>query len=108
MKTLKIIYLNLFIVGSVVPAYFFIQFLNEQNLAPSEFGKAIFASNPASNFSSQVLISCLVFFVFMFADPLRKKTPNMIWFIILTFAVGLSSSLPLYLYFREKNKVQNE
>jgi Terpene cyclase DEP1 len=105
MKYLRTIYLILFIVGSIVPTYFFIQFLNENSLDPNAFGKAIFASNPATNISSQVFISCLVFWVFMFSESKGKHVVRNILLVVLTFAVGLSSSLPLYLYLRE-NKSQ--
>ncbi|WP_035454818.1 DUF2834 domain-containing protein [Algoriphagus terrigena] len=105
MKKLKLVYLVLFVIGSIIPTYFFVQFLNENSLDPNAFGKAIFASNPAADFSSQVFISCLVFFVFMFADSKGKKSNRNIFLIVLTFAVGLSSSLPLYLYLRENKTV---
>jgi Terpene cyclase DEP1 len=104
MKNLKTIYLIAFIIGSIVPTYFFVSFLNEHSLDPNAFGNAIFATSPAANFSSQLLISCFVFWIFMFVDSKGKKLPNILWFMVLTFAVGLSSSLPLYLYFRERNK----
>lgn len=107
MKHLQAIYLLLFVIGSIVPGYFFIQFLNEDGLEPNAFVKAIFATNPAANFSSQVFISCLVFWVFMFAESKGKNWGRNIFLMVLTLAVGLSSSLPLYLYFREKNKTNN-
>ncbi len=107
MKNLKPIYLLLFVIGSIIPTYFFIQFLNENSLDPNAFVNAIFATNPAADFSSQVFISCLVFWVFMFADSKGKYLVRNIFLMVLTFAVGLSSSLPLYLYFREKNKSNN-
>ena len=94
-------------VGSIVPTYFFIQFLNENSLDPNAFINAIFASNPATNFSSQVFISCLVFWVFMFSESQRKHVLRNIVLMVLTFAVGLSSSLPLYLYLREKTNLRN-
>jgi hypothetical protein len=104
MKNIKLIYLLLFVIGSIIPTYFFIQFISEKSLDPNAFVKAIFATNPAADFSSQVFISCLVFWVFMFADSKGKHWGRNIFLMALTFAVGLSSSLPLFLYFREKNK----
>jgi len=107
MKNLRLIYLLLFVIGSVIPTYFFLQFLNENSLDPNAFVKAIFATAPAADFSSQVFISCLVFWVFMFADSKEKYLIRNIFLMVLTFAVGLSSSLPLYLYFRETNTTNN-
>ena len=95
-------------VGSIVPTYFFIQFLIENSLDPNAFVKSIFASNPAANISSQVFISCLVFWVFMFSESKGKHLLRNILLIVLTFAVGLSSALPLYLYLRGKTNLKNE
>lgn len=108
MKHLKTIYFILFIAGSIIPTYFFIQFLNESSLDPNAFIKAIFGTNPSSNFASQVFISVIAFFVFMFSESNRKLLMRNILLMILTFAIGLSSSLPLYLYLREKAKLKND
>ncbi len=104
MKNLKLVYLLLFIVGSIIPTYFFIQFLNENNLDPNAFIHGVFGTNPAANFGSQVFISVAVFWVFMFFESKGKHLIRNILLMILTFVVGLSSSLPLYLYLREKGK----
>jgi Terpene cyclase DEP1 len=106
MKHLKIIYFILFIVGSVIPTYFFVQFLNENSLDPNAFIKAIFGTNPSSNFASQVFLSLIAFLVFMFSESNRKHLMRNVLLMILTFVVGLSSSLPLYLYLREKAKTR--
>lgn len=108
MKYLRTIYFILFMVGTIVPTYFFIKFLNENSLDPNAFVKAIFGSNPAANFSSQVFISCLVFWVFMFSESKGKHLWRNTLLMVLTFAVGLSSSLPLYLYLREKTNLKKE
>jgi hypothetical protein len=106
MRNLKIVYLLLFIVGTVVPTYFFIQFLNESNLDANAFIGAVFGTNPSANFGSQVLISVVVFWVFMFSDSGNKNLSRNILLMILTFSVGLSSSLPLYLYLRERKRTR--
>ncbi len=108
MKYLKTVYFILFLVGSVIPTYFFIQFLNENSLDPDAFIKAVFGTNPSSNFASQVFISLVAFFVFMFSESSKNHLVRNILLMILTFAVGLSSSLPLYLYLREKTNLKNK
>ncbi len=102
MKYLKHVYLLLFILGSVVPTWYFVRFLQEGSLAPGAFIQGVFGTNPAANFGSQVLISVAVFWVFMFAESRGTHLRRNILLMILTFAVGLSSSLPLYLYLRER------
>lgn len=104
MKNLKIIYLLLFVVGTLLPTYFFIQFFNENNLDPNAFINSLFANNPSKNFTSQVFISLIAFWIFMFSESDRKNLIRNILLMLLTFGVGLSSSLPLYLYLRELKK----
>jgi Terpene cyclase DEP1 len=107
MKNLKSIYFLLFIVGTIIPTYFFIQFLNEHNLDPNAFINSLLANNPSKNFTSQVFISIIAFWLFMFSESGRKNLMRNILLMLLTFAVGLSSSLPLYLYLRELKKEKN-
>lgn len=104
MKNLKSIYLVLFIVGTIIPTYFFILFLSEHNLNPTTFINSLLATNPSKNFTSQVFISIIAFWLFIFSESNRKDLPRNILLMGLTFAVGLSCSLPLYLYLRESKK----
>ena len=108
MKHLKFIYLLLFVAGTIVPTYFFIQFIGENTLDANAFIKGVFGTNPAANFGSQLLISVVVFWIFMFSESKGKHLPRNILLMVLTFAVGLSSSLPLYLYLRENKKNKDD
>lgn len=64
----------------------------------------MFANDIASTFIVDLLIACVVFFVWTFVESKRSgmKAPWVIW--ILTLLFGLSGTLPLFLYQRELAK----
>jgi hypothetical protein len=103
MKNLKQIYLLLFIVGTIVPYYFVINFILQSGFDVSLFINQLFSTFPSGNFVSDLIISIFVFWVFIWFDSKNKKIPHLSIFVLLTLFVGLSSALPLYLYFREDN-----
>jgi len=102
---LKTFYLLAFIVGTAIPLYFIAGFIRGNGgVDLSLFISDLFASKASSTFSSDLLICSLVFWVFMVFDKKTKDIPHFLLFILLNLTIGLSSALPLYLFFKEKNK----
>ncbi|MEO1401845.1 MAG: DUF2834 domain-containing protein [Cyanobacteria bacterium J06635_1] len=102
-STHKNMYLALAIFGSIVPWYFLIQFLKQGNVAVGSFFAEAFANPVASALAADLLISCGVFFCFSFIE-LKRLGLSRRWlalYIGLTFGIGLSCSLPIFLYLRE-------
>lgn len=96
-------YLLLCIIGVVVPWFFLIGFLGEPGPTVILFFSSIFANQVASSVAADLLISALVFFVFVFFEG-KRLNMNRLWvFIPATLLVGLSFGLPLFLYFRAKH-----
>lgn len=92
---MKSLYLMLAIVGAVVPYGFFFGFIAAEGLNLSGFVSALFANGPAGGFTADLLISSVVFWIFMFSRPGGPKP----WlFIVLNLTIGLSCALPAYLY----------
>ena len=92
----KNVYLVLAIVGAVVPYLFFLGAFHDEVLI-SGFIPALFANGPAGGFTADLLISSLVFWLFMLANPDGPKP----WlFILLNLTIGLSCAFPGYLYAR--------
>ncbi len=102
----KNIYLVLAIIGAVVPYYFFIQQFITVGFGIGSFLSALFANPPASGFTSDLLITSLVFWIAMFHRHSLGKGPGPLLFIILTVTIGLSCALPAYLYASEGNEEQ--
>ena len=113
---MKSLYLMLAIVGAVVPYGFFFGFIAAEGLNLSGFVSALFANGPAGGFTADLLISSVVFWIFMFSRPggmfsrpggmfsrpggmfTRPDGPKPWLFIVLNLTIGLSCALPAYLY----------
>jgi len=106
-KVLPTFYITAFLIGTITPLYFIANFVTETGgIILSEFISQLFANQAASTFSSDLLICSFVFWIFMAHDKKNKNLPNILYFITLNLTIGLSSSLPLYLYFRQKRKLK--
>lgn len=94
------LYLALAVLGAVVPYVFFMQHFDASGYGISEFTSAVFATPASSGFTSDLLISSFVFWIYMFNG--RDGGPNPWPFVGLNLFIGLSCALPAYLYWRER------
>ncbi|HSG87983.1 MAG TPA: DUF2834 domain-containing protein [Pseudomonadales bacterium] len=95
------VYLLLAILGALVPWLFFLDFLRANGLGPS-FVAALFANGAAGGFTADLLISSVVFWIWMGAD-IRERGRGSPWlFVALNLTIGLSCALPAYLHGRER------
>ena len=94
-------YLLMAVLGTILPWAFFGNWFFHQGLSPLAFLKAIFPNAAASAFTADVILSSIVFWVWSFVDARRQRITS--WWLVLPAGalVGLSLSLPLYLYLRE-------
>ncbi len=82
-------------------------FLGESQISVSLFFLYIFNNNVSSSVAADLLISAVVFFVFVFVEGKRMKMSRLWIYVPSTLMVGLSFGLPLFLYFRAKNLEEN-
>ena len=92
---MKNLYLVLAIVGAVVPYLFFFQFFGQAGIDLPAFLGALFANGAAGGFTADLLITSLVFWIYIFN---RKGGPAPWLFVALNLTIGLSCALPAYLY----------
>ena len=97
----KKLYLLLAVGGAVVPYLFFIQYFADAGLSLTGFVSALFVNGAAGGFTADVLISSLVFWIFMLTRHGGGKGPKPLWFIVINLTIGLSCALPAYLYANE-------
>lgn len=97
------VYLSLCVIGIVIPWFFLAGFLGEPQPTIALFFSSIFANKIASSVATDLLISALVFFAFVFFEGKRLNMKRLWMFIPATLFVGLSFGLPLFLYFRAKH-----
>ncbi len=92
------IYLVLTIVGAVVPYVFFLDWFAVEGLSLIGFVAGGFVNGSAGGFTADVLISSLVFWIWLIA----QKTPRFWLYVLVNLTIGLSCALPLYLWLQAK------
>jgi hypothetical protein len=97
---MKKTYLALAVAGTVLPYYFFIQQMAVSGADIVGFMMLGFVNPVAAGFSTDLVISSIVFWVYMFSAGSDAPRP---WvFIALNLLVGLSCALPAWLYWRAR------
>lgn len=100
-------YLLLAILGALIPFLFFIDFFAENGIHVPGFIAALFANGAAGGFTADLLISSLVFWLFMIAARSKSKVaPFPALFILLNLSIGLSCALPAYFYTQTRRTSQ--
>jgi len=99
-ERMKNLYLLLAVVGAIVPWIFFADQIRAEGLDLGAFVRALFANGAAGGFSADLLISSLVFWIFMAS----ARTPRIWIYVLLNLAIGLSCALPAYLYARARSQ----
>jgi Terpene cyclase DEP1 len=100
--TWKTLYLLLAISGSILPWFWLLQDPTAL-LSPTLFLQRTFANNIATAWASDLLISAIGFFGYT-AIELKRLCSSRLWVLLyvgLTFGIGLSCALPLFMYRRE-------
>jgi hypothetical protein len=102
---MKRLYLMLAIAGAVLPYGFFIQHFSSEGVGLAGFVAALFANPAAAGFTTDLLCTSLIFWVFLLQQWRRKKGPPPLLFIVLNLLIGLSCAFPAYLYARERREI---
>lgn len=97
------LYFGLAVLGTVIPYFFFIQYFSTEGVNLPGFVSALFANGAAAGFSSDLLITSVVFWIAMFYQRRKADGPQPFVFIVLNLVIGLSCALPAYLYARENS-----
>ncbi len=93
---LKSFYLIAAIAGAIIPYLFFISFAAEEGLNLVAFVQGLFVNGAAGGFTADLLLSSVVFWVFMASRASNGPKPGL--FIVLNLTIGLSCALPAYLW----------
>lgn len=97
---LEKVYLGMAVAGFIIPWLFLLDFLMADNVAVGLFFRLLFANPVAGAVSADLLISALVFVLFVFIEGNRLGMKRLWLYPVITFGVGLSFALPVFLYFR--------
>jgi Terpene cyclase DEP1 len=98
---LKSLYLIAAVIGAIVPYATYFGYLQA---APGISGalSLAWATPIAAATLADFTISCLVFWVFVFAESKRLNLKYAWFFVLTNLVIGLSFALPAFLYFRER------
>jgi len=97
----KNIYLTLAFIGLLIPYYFLFKFLGANGLDIPLLIQQLFANNISTFFAVDLIISMIVFWVYLIAEAKKLQMKNWWLYVLASLTVGLSFALPLFLYFRE-------
>lgn len=93
---MKQFYLVAALAGALVPYAFFTNFALAEGLNVGLFIQSLFANGAVAGFTTDLLISSVVFWIFMWS---RRQTGPKPWlFVVLNLSIGLSCALPAYLW----------
>jgi len=95
----RTLYLVLAVVGAVAPYVFFVRFFASEGVAG--FVGALFVNGAAGGFTADLLLSSLVFWIFVFAESKRVAVKRPWVFVVVNLSIGLSCALPLFLWARD-------
>lgn len=97
---MKNVYLVLAVLGTVIPYAFFIPHFQANGVGLGGFARAAFANGAAGGMAADLLISSVVFWVWLVRNRVEKA-----WvFLGLNLAIGLSCALPSCLYVQERRR----
>ncbi len=95
------IYMTLAVLGAAVPYFFFLQFFSVEGHG-GDFLGALFVNGAAGGFSADLLLTSLVFWVFLVPEARRVGVRKPWAFVVINLLIGLSCALPLFLWARER------
>ena len=98
---IRLLYLVLAVIGTVAPWAGLAAFFAKEGIG-GDFIGALFVNGAASGFAIDLVISSIVFWIFLF-DRARAGKISRPWvYVILNLAIGLSCALPLSLWAIER------
>lgn len=98
---MKRIYLILAILGFILAYSVIGAYVLNGSPQPGEVLVGFLANPLAQLFAADLLVTAVVFLVFSWAEAHRLGMKNWWVYLLATMLVGLSFSLPLFLYFRQ-------
>jgi hypothetical protein len=99
--TRKYVYLALFIIGTIVPLLSFVPWVIDHGFDISLMIEELFVNRISAFFGLDVIVSSIVFWVFVNWEGPRVGVTWMWLPIVASLLVGVSSGLPLFLFLRE-------
>lgn len=101
---LRLTYLTLCILGTILPYSQFIPFLIEHGFDFQLFFEELFINRISSFFAMDLIVTSVILWVFIFVEGRRLEMKNLWIYIVSNLLVGVSLALPLFLLMRERKQ----
>lgn len=96
------LYLVAAILGTVLPLSQLIPFLTADGFDIPLLFRQLFQSYASGFFALDVIVSSVVLWLFVYVEGRRLRMRNLWLYVLCNLAIGVSSALPLFLFFRER------
>ena len=100
---MSLVYLLLSVAGFSLPYSQLIPFFRDNGLDLALFWSQLFANRISSDFAFDLLVSSVVFWIFVFREGTRLHLKFLWVYVVLNLIVGLSFALPLFLWVRSRH-----
>lgn len=99
----KSVFLALAVIGLVATWYHIIPYtIDGGGFSVNEFLSDVYANRASAAVGNDILVVCALFFFWSFLEAKRLKMKSWWIYAVLTFAVALAVSFPLFMYMRER------
>ena len=105
---MKKLYAALAVAGFLLPMSQLLPFVRQSGLDFGAFLAQPFANPASSMFALDLLVSCAVFWTFVWAEGRRTGVSHRWIYVAFTLLVGLSFALPMFLLARERSRERRE
>lgn len=102
MSRLRVLYLILTVIGTVVPMYFFVSWFQANSWSLTAMIDAWAANDATRGLTWDLTIAAIALTVFILAELGVRKDLLPLIAIPATFCIGVSCGLPLYLFLRSR------
>jgi hypothetical protein len=96
------LYLVAATLGTVLPLSQLIPFLMAEGFDIPLLFRQLFQSYASGFFALDVIVSSVVLWLFVYVEGRRLRMRNLWLYVLCNLAIGVSSALPLFLFFRER------
>ena len=96
------LYLVAATLGTVLPLSQLIPFLAANGFDIPLLFRQLFQSYASGFFALDVIVSSVVLWLFVYVEGRRLRMRNLWLYVLCNLAIGVSSALPLFLFFRER------
>ena len=96
------LYLVAAILGTALPLSQLVPFLTANGFDLPLLFRQLFQTYASGFFALDVIVSSVVLWIFVYTEGRRLRMRHLWLYVLCNLAIGVSSALPLFLFFRER------